>query len=158
MTGSPVAPATGGPAGRGSNEHIVAPHELLARLAVTLRKDIGPAVGETFPRTQAFMAAVILEKLSAQLAQADGDAAASATDHAALVADLPALLGPTPPAAVATAVDTLAREATETAVSAVIRALYDERAALGEERFGAALARVRATLRAGLDRRLVVAR
>jgi len=42
----------------------VTPDELLDRIATTLREQIGPTVGEPFAKTQAFMAAVILAKLS----------------------------------------------------------------------------------------------
>jgi hypothetical protein len=43
----------------------VPPPELLGRLATTLREEIGPSVNGGYPRTQAFMAAVVLEKVAA---------------------------------------------------------------------------------------------
>ena len=70
------------------------PHEVLARMAATLRSEIGPAVEEPFARTQAFMAAVVLAKLAGQLAAAEADARADDRERDALVADLaPRLLG-----------------------------------------------------------------
>jgi hypothetical protein len=40
---------------------MMEPEQLLERLATTLRRQIGPAVAEPYPRTQAFMASVVLE-------------------------------------------------------------------------------------------------
>ena len=60
------------------------PDELLERLARTLKKEIGPAVGDAYPKTQAFMAAVVLQKLAGQLRLADEHAAASQRDLQAL--------------------------------------------------------------------------
>ena len=65
----------------------MAPDELLARLSSTLRHDIGPAVVEPFPKTQAFMASVVLEKLSAQIRLAPAHTTAEAADMAALACD-----------------------------------------------------------------------
>ena len=53
------------------------PDDLLARLAATLRGEIGPAVVDPFAKTQAFMAAVILERLGRQLGLAESQAKAS---------------------------------------------------------------------------------
>lgn len=146
----------------GSNEEILSPEELLGRLARTLRNDIAPAVGDTFPRTQAFMAAVILEKLSTQLRNAAADAEATGQERTELVADLPSVLGAGPGATLpdrcGAALAALAAEPGDRELAALVQSLYDDRASLGEERFAAGLARVRRTLRADLDRRLVVAR
>ena len=43
------------------------PDQLLERIATTLKRDIGPAVLGDYPKTQAFMAAVVLQKLGRQL-------------------------------------------------------------------------------------------
>jgi hypothetical protein len=40
--------------------------ELLQRIARTLKQDVGPAIEAEYPKTQAFMAAVVLEKLGRQ--------------------------------------------------------------------------------------------
>jgi hypothetical protein len=41
--------------------------ELLQRIASTLKRDVGPAIEAEYPKTQAFMAAVVLQKLGRQL-------------------------------------------------------------------------------------------
>lgn len=136
----------------------MAPDELLARLAVTLRQEIGPAVADTYPRTQAFMGAVVLEKLSGQLRNAAADAAADHGDRAALARDLADLVTDDDPPAVREAVATLGTDGGPSSVSGLIDALYDEQAALGAERFGQLLGRVRSASRALLDRQLAYAR
>ena len=68
------------------------PEELLERLATTLRQDIGPAVTGAYPRTQAFMAAVVAEKLARQLAVAPAHERADAADLVQLYANLDARL------------------------------------------------------------------
>ena len=45
----------------------MSPDELLRRLAQTLKHEIAPAVGEAYPKTQAYMASVVLEKDDAPL-------------------------------------------------------------------------------------------
>ena len=131
---------------------------MLERIAVILRQEIGPAVDGEYPRTQAFMAAVILEKLARQLALADEHAAAERADLTALLADLQGLLADeAAPAPVRGAVDDLALTRDDAALCRVIEALYAARAALGEARFAALLGRVRRTLRRSIDRRMAVA-
>lgn len=129
---------------------------LLERIAHTLRQEIGPAVGAEYPRTQAFMASVVLQKLSRQLAVAEEHAAAEATDVTALLADLRALIADAP-AAVRAAVDRLAQTPDNAALCTLIAALYKERADLDDTRFGALLGRIRQTLRRSIDRRVAVA-
>ena len=58
----------------------LAPDELLERIARTLKKDIGPAVEAAYPKTQTFMASVVLQKLAGQLRLAAEHAAASQRD------------------------------------------------------------------------------
>ncbi len=129
--------------------------ELLRSLAGALRERIGPAVGDPFARTQAFMAAVILEKLAGELAHAPADAAAAATERAALVVDVLALAPPG--SAVATAATALADDGSDAAWNALVAALYAERATLGAGVFDGLLGRVRVALRARLDRALAYA-
>jgi len=135
---------------------VLGSDELLSRMAQILRNDIGPAVTEPFPKTQAFMAAVILDKVSAQLHHAAGHAAADAADRAGLAADLASQVTAADPAPLRDAVAALATGGDEV-LGRVVTALYDGRDALGAERFDALLARVRRTLRARLDRQLEVA-
>ena len=49
----------------------IEPSELLDRVSVTLRSEVGPAVADEYTRTQAHMASVILGKVSKQIALAD---------------------------------------------------------------------------------------
>jgi hypothetical protein len=136
----------------------VAPDELLGRLARTMRADIGPGVADTYLRTQAFMAAVVLEKLSAQLRLAPAHAAADRADREQLVADLAAArdCGPLP-AGVVAAIDVLSADPSDTRLCRLIEALYADADALGPERFASLLGRARSTLRARLDRQMAYA-
>jgi hypothetical protein len=132
--------------------------DLLQRIAQTLRQDIGPAVDAEYPRTQAFMAAVVLQKLSRHLALASEHAAAEAADLTALRADLGGLLANgNAPETVRAALDDLATSRDNAALCRLIEAIYATRATLGEDRFAALLGRVRRTLRLCIDRRMAVA-
>ncbi len=132
--------------------------DLLQRIARMLRQDIGPAVGAEYPRTQAFMAAVVLEKVGRHLGLASEHAAAEAADLTALLVDLGRLLeDENAPAPVCAALDSLARMRDSAGLCRLIEALYAARAALGEARFGDLLGRVRQTLRRSIDRRMAVA-
>lgn len=132
--------------------------QLLERIATTLKRDIGPAVEGEYPKTQAFMAAVVLQKLGRQLGLAAVHKAADEADTQALLDDLRVALEQTPaPASVTAAVATLAAERNERALCALITALYGAQADLGEARFTALLGRVRKNLRASIDRRMVYA-
>jgi hypothetical protein len=129
------------------------PDDLLARMAATLRGEIGPGVVEPFAKTQAFMAAVILERLGRQLGLAESQAQAELDDLAALAGDLGRSLGVAPSPRVGEALQAVA-SGDGRAVGALIEALYAERAELGRESFEAALGRVRVALRSRLDRQL----
>ena len=132
--------------------------DLLQRIAELLRKAIGPAVEAEYPRTQAFMAAVVLQKLGRQLALADEHGTAEAADLAALLEDLRALSPKaTTPAAVGAAIEALAEARGNTGLCALVEALYTARPALGDARFTTLLERVRRTLRRSIDRRMAVA-
>lgn len=131
----------------------MSPGRLLERIAAVLRRDIAPAVGAEYPRTQAFMAAVVLQKLARQLALSEVHTAADAADMEALIADL----GQSPgalPAPVVAAIAALRGQRDDTRLCALIEALYAHRTALGNARFDALLGRVRRTLRASIDRRM----
>jgi hypothetical protein len=133
---------------------VPAPDELLDAVAEALRREIGPAVVDPFARTQAFMAAVVLQKLAGQLRAAPVEVA---VDRRALVAAVRTELGATPPAGVTAALDLLGRDGAPAAWRAVVTSLYAARDELGAARFDAALARVRAGLRARLDHVLAYA-
>jgi len=132
--------------------------DLLRRMAHTLKREIGPAITDEYPKTQAFMAGVVLEKLARQIELAPLHAAAESADIAALLSALGELLAPAEvPAALSVALVTLARSRDQAALSELVGALYETRTALGAERFERALGRVRETLRAGIDRQLAYA-
>ena len=132
--------------------------QLLERIATTLKRDIGPAVTDEFPKTQAFMAGVVLQKLGRQLGLAAVHSVADEADTQALLDDLRRDLEQAPaPAAVAAAVATLAGQHNAAAMCGLISALYESRSALGEARFAALLGRVRKNLRTSIDRRMVYA-
>lgn len=132
--------------------------DLLRRMAHTLKREIGPAIADEYPKTQAFMAGVVLEKLARQLELAPLHAAAESADIAALLSALGELLAPAVvPAALSVALVALARTRDQTALSGLVGALYETRTALGTELFDRTLGRVRETLRAGIDRQLAYA-
>jgi hypothetical protein len=136
----------------------VTPTELLERLAVTLRQEIGPAVNGAYPRTQAFMAAVVLEKLAQQLALAPAHEHADATEIRLLFSDLDAIVrASAAPPVVRTVIRDGVTSPTAAHVCRVIDALYAHRDVLGAT-FTTALARVRVTLRARVDRQMEYAR
>jgi hypothetical protein len=132
---------------------------LLERIAAALKREIAPAVAEDYPRTQAHMAAVVLERLAAEARLADAHAAAERMDHARLAAGLDAALAASAvPPALAQAHAAFRTAPDATTLAALVTALHAARAELGEARFAPLLARVRGTLRAGLDRRLETCR
>jgi hypothetical protein len=132
----------------------VNPDELLTRIAATLRSTVGPEVGDEVAKTQAFMAAVVLEKLAGQVRTAEDRRRADRADGARLETQLAAVMGASPPATVRAATSQPGWAETNAGLAAAIAALYVERDALGPERFEAALARLRRALRARLDREL----
>ena len=130
--------------------------ELLQRIAQILRQDIGPAVDAEYPKTQAFMAAVVLQKLGRQLELARAHATANAEDMATLIDDLRGHVDDAP-APIRSAIEALAQTPDDAALCRLIDGLYAARAELGDSRFTALLGRIRQTLRRSVDRRIVVA-
>lgn len=132
--------------------------QLLERISHTLKHDIGPAVVGDYARTQAFMAAVVLQKLGRQLGLEAVHRAADEADLLALLDELRAEAERAPlPAKVGAALAELAGAHDDAALCGLITALYAERGALGDARFDALLGRVRSNLRASIDRRMVYA-
>ena len=138
----------------------LAPDALLERIARTLKKEIGPAVEAVSPKTQAFMASVVLQKLAGQLRLADEHAAAGRRDLQELATELAGELDTasvdTPPSLRA-AVHTVRQDLDTASVSRLIETLYATRSELGEERFASLIGRVRTRLRARIDREMVYA-
>ena len=130
------------------------PSELLARIAATLKTEVGPAVTEEYPRSQAFFSAVVLGKMAAQLALEDEHAKADSEERLALSEDLRNLLdnGKAPPKLDAAFAGLAGGEDQE--LCGFIEVLYAERDALGEDYFEALLGRVRKYLRGAIDRRM----
>jgi hypothetical protein len=136
----------------------MSPDELLMRIAQTLKKEVGPAIESEYPRTQAFLAAAVLEKLARQLRLAPGHAIEDERDMSMLVASLNELaLHLAPPEAVRSAIATFTARRDGAALSGVITALYAHRAQLGPQAFGQLLGRVRRSLRASIDRKTAYA-
>ncbi len=132
--------------------------ELLRRLAKTLKEEVGPAVEADYPRTQAFLTSVVLQKLARQLQFAEDHASADRHDRDALERDLRRLLdevGATPP--LHSAFQHLCEAGDNTSLCRFIETLYASRTALGPAGFEVLLTRVRTTLRARLDRQMEVA-
>ena len=101
---------------------LIEPALLLERMADTLRHDVGPAVGDEFARTQAFMASVILAKLASELAAMDAEAVTAAAEHGRVARELRVALGE-PPAGMAEALDGLERDGATARWNATVTAL-----------------------------------
>ncbi len=132
----------------------VRPDELLDRIATTLREQIGPAVGEPFAKTQAFMAAVILTKLASQLRATETDRQLVAEERRAVIADIRGELAETSTTHVGDAVAVLGHDGSDTSWGVLVEALYTDREELGAVRFERMLHRVRVAMRSRLDRAL----
>jgi hypothetical protein len=129
--------------------------ELLQRIAQTLRQEIGPAIDAEYPKTQAFMAGVVLQKLGQQVALARTHELAATTEFETLLADLAhTLSGVNAPRELQQAIVALEKSRNSAALCRVIEALYAARAGLGDTLFTALLSRVRQNLRASIDRRM----
>ena len=136
---------------------IIEPALLLGRVAATLRAEIAPAVGDDVARTQAFMASVILAKLSGELGAADADAQVAAVAHGRAAREVRATAGEVPPP-LAAALDALELDASTARWNEMVAQVYACRTALGEQRFERVLGVVRGALRERLDRVLRYAR
>ena len=130
------------------------PSDLLERLAVTFRSEVGPAIETEYPRTQAFMSAVVLKKLARQLDREAEHDELERREREALRRDLERLLGEvTAPHTVREAFAGLGRLG-DAGLCRFIEALYAEREALGTAGFDALLGRTRQAMRRSLDRRM----
>ena len=127
--------------------------EQLRRLADTLRNEVGPAVGDEYTRTQAFMSSVILQRLASQVEHAPRHSEAETREVAALHRRLEQILTDAPDH-VATARALAAGEGTVAALGPLIRELYTWNSGTA----GDALDLIRPALRADIDRRMEIAR
>ncbi len=131
------------------------PSELLRRLSVGLKTEIGPNIDHEYTRTQAFMASVILERVSRQVELGPRHGEAEAADMAQLHTQLAEVLAEAPND-VAQHRDEAARVASVAALGPLIEALYR----WGPERpeVISSLHLIRPALRADIDRRMEIAR
>jgi hypothetical protein len=119
---------------------------MLEEVIASLRGVIAPAIAAPYPKTQAYMAAVILETLARAIEERSDLERAKKHSIERLFADLDELgFGDT------------GNGDDDTRITALIESLYAERERLGEERFAAANRRVRQTLRDLLDADLKIA-
>lgn len=130
----------------------VEPSKLIQRISETLKSDVGPEVGNEFAKTQAFMASVVLGKVSKQLELGEGHSKAESTDMSALTDALSPVLGDASEV-VATALAKVGAEQTVESLGELIESLYAESADLREQ----ALALIRPVLRRDIDRRMEIA-
>ena len=94
--------------------------ELLKRLASTIKQQVAPQVAEEFARTQAYMSAVVLEKLGKQLALAPAHQQAQALEFERLLAALKTVKPAHCPAAVNDALTTVEQQRNKAALCALI--------------------------------------
>jgi len=122
---------------------------MLEEVIASLRGVIAPAISAPYPKTQAYMAAVILEILARALEERSDLAAAKKSSIERLFADLGEL-----------GIDVSARalgDDDEACLARLVTALHDDRERFGEARFAAANRRVRQALRDLLDADLQIA-
>jgi hypothetical protein len=123
---------------------------MLEEVVASLRGVIAPAISDPYPKTQAFMAAVILETLSRAIEERSDLAEAKRRSIKRLFADLGEL-------GVGVSGEALGAGEDDARLANLVEALYAGRERLGEARFTAANRRVRQTLRDLLDADLKIA-
>ncbi len=133
---------------------MLRPESSLRAIARSLRQVIGPAVQDPYAKTQAFMAAVVLERLGRQLEEPP--AAQLERELGALFGGLLGRLGDVPD--LAAIAERGAAEPTKAVLGELSAALYPHREVLGDARFRAVRGELRAAMRRYLDRDLAVAR
>ena len=122
---------------------------LLGEIATSLRQVIGPAIADPYPKSQAYMAATILDFVSRQIEDRSDNDDRKAAIINALFDDLPAL------GFIDVGIPRNLRG--EAAVSRLIERLYEARTEIGDATFEAVNQRVRRTLRSLLDLELEIA-
>ncbi|CAB4700593.1 MAG: hypothetical protein F2934_04715 [Actinobacteria bacterium] len=133
---------------------VTPPAELLARMSVTMKTAIAPNTTGT-AKPQAYMAAVVLEKLAKQLELAPAHAAQQASDAESLIADLTRLTASLSlPDGTTAAVSGVSAACNAVSICTLVQALYADRTLLGDDLFAALLSRVRVALRADINRRM----
>jgi hypothetical protein len=128
---------------------MIPARNLINEIIASLREVIAPAIAEQYPKSQAYMAAVILEFVARQVEERSD---IEAQKHAAMM-ELMRDLARFPEIAKLVRADHLS----EAGLCDLIEHLYGERDRLGEATFAAANQRIRQTLRELLDAELKVA-
>jgi hypothetical protein len=128
--------------------------ELLTRLSATLKEEVGPAVEDGYVRTQAFMAAVILERVARQVELEPAHRAAERADVDELLGRLTGVLAAAAQP-VRAALDDAHADGTVAGLAPLVEALY--RDGIGSPATIEAMALIRPVLRRDIDRRMQVA-
>ena len=124
---------------------------LLDEVINSIRTVIAPAISDPFPKSQAFMAAVILEFVSTQVTERTDIESAKHDALDSLFTDLMKLLN-------RSELDGVDKADPEARLSSLIENLYEQREKLGEQIFNDANGRIRRALRQLLDQDLKVAK
>lgn len=132
--------------------------DMLDRLVTTLKRDIAPAIDDEYLKTQAFMASVVVGKLTRQLALEAAHRAAADADLDALLAELRTALQGHGETELHAAFTRLETQRDPEALCVFIEALYAARERIGEPAFERLRQRTRACLRADIDRRMEYAK
>ncbi len=122
--------------------------QLLNEVITSLRTVIAPAVADPYPKSQAYMAAVILEFIARQVEERTDIESAKEAELAALFGDLSRLTGGDKVKGI--------DAPSEAALCALIERLYSQRERLGDDTFRAANSLVRESLRRLLDQELKI--
>ena len=134
------------------NNKSLPPDQLLGRIAKSLKTEIGPAVNAAYPKTQAFLTAVVLEKLAGQLKFEQEHAQIEDKELLILSRDLIKIGEEDLPATLKNAIVQVNDELDIGSVSALIKILYDNKPVLNEKIFDMLLGRIRKFLRSRVDR------
>lgn len=126
-------------------------HHLLKEVIAALRNVVAPAITDPYPKSQAYMAAVILEFVSRQVEERRDIDQKKQQTLSNLFTDLSALLSDK---SLPAADDEAAYEAR---LCRLIEWLYNEKDRLGPDAFAAANQKVRVALRQLLDQELKIA-
>jgi hypothetical protein len=128
---------------------MIAVHKLLEELIASLRNVIAPAIADPYPKSQAYMAAVILEFISRQVEERRDLPNEKAQTLNSVFADLGSLLAGKGPSA--------SDPDQEARLCRLIEWTYAEKDRLGPEAFASINQRIRVALRQLLDQELKIA-
>ena len=134
------------------NNKSLPPDQLLGRIAKSLKTEIGPAVNAAYPKTQAFLTAVVLEKLAGQLKFEQEHTRIEDRELLILSRDFIKIGEEDLPATLKNAIVQVNDELDIGSVSALIKILYDNKPVLNEKIFDMLLGRIRKFLRSRVDR------